>query len=398
MLGPASPQAAARFLPLAARALSTSAATAAAASSSTASSSSGRTPGWTLTLERGMGKEYGKEAELQSSGAFAAEVFPDLPIATTWQNLIKALSGSLRASATADPAPPFTHFTTRPGAAKVVTVAANLRSEADIEARIRSACAGPDAAAQGPEGAQGPQRARALLCVSGSHPVRSLPLVPSLFRSSLDTLRIATRLRAAGAIPPDTQLWAVANPNTERGAGLLERKVELGAQVVLTQPPLDWEAYLAWLGDAERRGLLLPALPSSSAPSPSAPASEAAGADPSSPAASGAAGTPSPTDAGARLLVGHPMASSAGNLSFWLALSGCGGSAAARELVAAAAVAEAGGKEAAAAHLAAFNRRLVEQILARGGVAGLHVMPITRAAKQAALRMLADGSLPRSEP
>jgi hypothetical protein len=48
---------------------------------------------WTLTLERSIGKSYGAEAELQGTSAFAAEVFPDLPIATTWQNLGKALAG-----------------------------------------------------------------------------------------------------------------------------------------------------------------------------------------------------------------------------------------------------------------------------------------------------------------
>ncbi len=48
---------------------------------------------WFLSLERGVGKAYGAEAELQATGAFGAEVFPDLPIATTWQNFFKALSG-----------------------------------------------------------------------------------------------------------------------------------------------------------------------------------------------------------------------------------------------------------------------------------------------------------------
>eukprot|EP00198_Chlamydomonas_reinhardtii_P006615 XP_001695951.1 predicted protein [Chlamydomonas reinhardtii] len=155
----------------------------------------GFSPGWTLTLERGIGKSYGKEAELQATAAFRAEVFPDLPIATTWQNWVKAIrrqvglrsdwGASLTTPPAEDPSPPFTHYATRPGAQKVITVAANLRS----------------------------------------HPVRTLPGVASLLRSSLDTLRIADRLRQRGYIPPCTQLWVVANPNTERGAGLLERKV-----------------------------------------------------------------------------------------------------------------------------------------------------------------------------
>jgi hypothetical protein len=34
--------------------------------------------------------------------------------------------------------------------------------------------------------------------------------------------------------------------------------------------------------------------------------------------------------------------------------------------------------------------------LAAGGAGGLHVMPITKPAKRAVLRMLGDGTLPRS--
>ncbi|EFJ49424.1 hypothetical protein VOLCADRAFT_117216, partial [Volvox carteri f. nagariensis] len=175
-----------------------------------------------LSLERGIGKAYGAEAELQATGAFCAEVFPDLPIATTWQNLAKALRGGLNATdsanSTADhSAPAVTHYTTRPGALKVVTAAANLRSEYDIERRL-VATAGDGAVFAGG------QRADALLCVSGSHPVRSLPLVSRFLYSSLDTLRLAQRLRRRGYLPPDTQLWVVANPNTEPSAALLEAK------------------------------------------------------------------------------------------------------------------------------------------------------------------------------
>ncbi len=48
--------------------------------------------------------------------------------------------------------------------------------------------------------------------------------------SSLDTLRLARRLQQQGDLPASTQLWVVANPNTERDASLLERKVGHGAQ------------------------------------------------------------------------------------------------------------------------------------------------------------------------
>lgn len=42
-----------------------------------------------LTLERSIGESFGSDTQLRSSGAFAAEVFPDLPIATTWKNFMK---------------------------------------------------------------------------------------------------------------------------------------------------------------------------------------------------------------------------------------------------------------------------------------------------------------------
>ena len=46
-----------------------------------------------------------------------------------------------------------------------------------------------------------------------------------LLPSSVDALRTASTLRDRGALPASTQLWAVANPNTERDASLLEAKV-----------------------------------------------------------------------------------------------------------------------------------------------------------------------------
>lgn len=47
--------------------------------------------GLMLTLERSVGHSSGNDAQLCASGLFQAEVFPDLPIATTWGNLAKAL-------------------------------------------------------------------------------------------------------------------------------------------------------------------------------------------------------------------------------------------------------------------------------------------------------------------
>lgn len=51
----------------------------------------GRSRPLLLTLERSVGGSLGSDSELRSTGAFGAEVFPDLPIATTWGNLWKVL-------------------------------------------------------------------------------------------------------------------------------------------------------------------------------------------------------------------------------------------------------------------------------------------------------------------
>jgi hypothetical protein len=61
-------------------------------------------------------------------------------------------------------------------------------------------------------------------------------------------------------------------------------QVAAGAQVILTQPPLDWPAFELWMEDARRRGL----------------------------------------HTAARLVVGFPCLSSAANTSFWLALCNAG--------------------------------------------------------------------------
>jgi 5,10-methylenetetrahydrofolate reductase len=64
-------------------------------------------------------------------------------------------------------------------------------------------------------------------------------------------------------------------------------QVAAGAQVILTQPPLDWPAFERWIEDARQRGL----------------------------------------HEAARLLIGFPCLSSASNCGFWLALCGAGSNA-----------------------------------------------------------------------
>jgi 5,10-methylenetetrahydrofolate reductase len=195
--------------------------------------------------------------------------------------------------------------------------------------------------------------------VSGSHPFRSLPFMSSLLQhNSTWLLQQASQMRASGDLPASTQLWAVANPVTEPDAALLERKVAAGAQVVLTQPPLDWPAFERWMADVQARGL----------------------------------------HSETKLLIGAPMLTSAANVAFWISLCGAYSNAAARQLVT---------QFRQQAELPAeqfddwslgWNRELVQRVLAMPGVAGLHVMPITAKSRKQAQALLQEGVLHGSAP
>ena len=59
---------------------------------------------------------------------------------------------------------------------------------------------------------------------------------------------------APGDLPPDLELWAVANPLKDDPAWA-EVKAEAGAVVLLTQPPLAWGPFEAWAAGIMKRGL-----------------------------------------------------------------------------------------------------------------------------------------------
>jgi hypothetical protein len=290
-----------------------------------------------LTLERAAAGRAGEDAALWETGRFAAQVHPDLPIASSWLELLrKAQSGGGAAAAEAAAAPPPPPPASPSGAWTVRTVAAQCRTRADLAARVRAAGAAADA----------------LLFVSGSHPARRLPLAASLLQGSDGLLRAAAAARAAGALPAALSLWAVADPALPADA--LLRKADAGAEVVLTQPPLLEGPSASWFAAAER---------------------------------SGAAGR-------VRLLAGVPVASSAANLDFWLRLAGVRGAPGAEALLAAFPRPGGGGAAEHAAAVRGWNADFVRRALALPGVAGLHVMPLTRTARALTLEFLADGTLP----
>lgn len=123
-----------------------------------------------LCLERAVGEKHGVDGTLWDSCHFHAQVYPDLPLASTWRDLLRRTvqtagrqpdAGWAEPPARACPAPRWT----------VRTLAAQLRSRDQLRAMMLSA-AGVDA---GGDPRPGVLPADALLFVSGSHPARRLP-------------------------------------------------------------------------------------------------------------------------------------------------------------------------------------------------------------------------------
>ena len=254
-----------------------------------------------LTLERAVGEKHGVDANLWDSCRFAAQIYPDLPLASTWRDLLRRTvqtAGRPAEPGGVEPPPavcPAERWTVR-------TVAAQLRSRDQLRSMMLSAAGvGPDG-----EPRPGVAPADALLFVSGSHPARRLPgagrwaklagrcrllvcsdagrrgasgslrrhcllascstpcntpsaaptppclaareprpLPRRWLQSSFDLLLLASAMREEGYLPATLSLWAVENPMlapVER----LQQKADAGAEVVLTQPPLLWERTAAW--------------------------------------------------------------------------------------------------------------------------------------------------------
>jgi hypothetical protein len=127
-----------------------------------------------LCLERAMGDRAGVDAALWRSGRFAAQVYPDLPLASTWAAFFDRVLHPAPASvATAAAAEVYNYDTTGGGTTAaaaagpeadlrwtVRTVAAQCRPMNELRSRLIEAAVGSDA----------------LLLVSGSHPARQLPV------------------------------------------------------------------------------------------------------------------------------------------------------------------------------------------------------------------------------
>jgi 5,10-methylenetetrahydrofolate reductase len=211
--------------------------------------------------------------------------------------------------------------------AAVQAVAAHVRSGDALEARLRAA------------GAAG---AAALLLVSGDASSRA-----STASATPALLRAAARLRASGALPPDTALLAAANPLTEPASALLP-KLDAGAQALVTQPALLPSRASRWWDAACAPG------------------------GPLEPHHGGATAVP--------VLVGLALPTSERDVALWLRLAEVSATDPdAAALLAAWRAAGARGADALAAHADAAALAAIAHAAELPGVAGVHLMPLTRA-------------------
>jgi hypothetical protein len=302
-----------------------------------------------LCLERAIGERSGADAALWNTGAFDAEVYPDLPFAASWPELIQKVlaavtSGDSPAAAATPPLPPSPTSSGSP-ALKVRTVGAQCASRGELQAKMQAA------SFPAPDGGG----ADALLFVSGSHPARAVPFAESLLQSSFTMLRDATAMRASGRLPLNIGLWVAENPINPPDR--LLKKVDAGAEAVLTQPPFARAAAERWFLEAERSG----------------------------------------ASKEVRLMAGIPMATSPGNLSFWLRLCGVAGTPDAEAVAAGFPSPGAyGSKGEYEAAVREWNAEFVRWTLALPGVSGLHVMPLTKQGRDLTVAFLREGIIPNS--
>ncbi|EFN54450.1 hypothetical protein CHLNCDRAFT_135876 [Chlorella variabilis] len=301
-----------------------------------------------LCLERAVGEKHGIDQNLWDSCHFQAEIYPDLPLATTWRDLLRRTvqtAGHESEVGRVEPPPkvcPAERWTVR-------TVAAQLRSRDQLRSMMLSA-AGVDPAGDPKPGVR---PADALLFVSGSHPARHLPGAGRWLQDSFDLLLLASAMREEGYLPASLSLWAVENPMLAP-VKRLRQKADAGAEVVVTQPALLWDRVQRWADEADRELV----------------------------------------SHNVKVMLGLPIVPSIGNLDFWLRLCNVRGLPEAQALLQSFPQSEERDRKGHAAAVRQWNADLIRKSLSLPGVAGLHVMPLTKLARQMTLDFLADGTLP----
>eukprot|EP00884_Botryococcus_braunii_P021135 jgi/Botrbrau1/7705/Bobra.0159s0140.2 len=296
------------------------------------------------TLERGIGKSGGSDGSLWEKGPFSGEVYPDLPMAMTWGNL---LSQNLPRNLMFWKENPLKLETYGSFADRWVVRSVGIQSYLDVRKRLVAA-AGLDSNGDPLQAVRG---ANALLLVSGSHPVRQILQPLRLVGSSVDVLKMATAMRQQGDLPPSISLWATENPLVNDPSSL-GAKVEAGAEVIITQPPFLWSKFEDWMTRINKMEL----------------------------------------NKAVRLLIGTTAITSASNLRFWLRL--CKADTSPRRSHSSAAWRRQTlplSGEALADFYHSFNSDFFHKVGTLGGLGGIHVMPVTNGGRKAVTRLIEEG-------
>ncbi len=198
-----------------------------------------------ITVEQTRDSHAQGYRKLFSRGYIDAVTLPDLPIISKFRDLFareavakgkndrssKSIERRIKAtlSETAEP---------------VFTVAASLRTAGMVARRVSVARSGG---------------ATALLILSGGGLLRRIAGVVKLgWLLPQNSFRI---LRMIRKVFPDQPIWAVENPvlpDPAARAKRMQRKVEAGAQVILTQPPFLWGRFERWLTEVRKLGMTTP--------------------------------------------------------------------------------------------------------------------------------------------
>ena len=193
-----------------------------------------------VTAEQSHPSQMDRYNRLTQRGLIDAVTLPDLPLIGRLRDIPTLLRGKDTGS---DPLSSLEN-TTLP----ILTVSAAGRTQSKISERL---LAGAD------------RGARAFIILSGGgvsrRILRHIPFGDRLLPSdAFSILRCLDDLRRSGRIPLDIPVWAVENPMTGReGAQIdrLSRKIDSGAEAIITQPPLLWSRFESWWESVTNRGL-----------------------------------------------------------------------------------------------------------------------------------------------